>query len=131
MRTRGAGRRPHGELESEVLALLWASDSPMTPGEVQQALGRNLAYNTVHTILARLHAKGAVTREPAGRAHAYRPVLDAAGLAARQMQALLDKGGDRTAVLRRFIAGLPSDDEQVLAALLRQQTRQDPVGRDG
>ncbi len=127
VRTRRARRR-HGELESEILALLWASPSPMSPGEVQQALGRNLAYNTVHTILVRLHAKGAVSREPAGRAHAYRPVLDAAGLAARQMRAVLDKGGDRAAVLRRFVAELGNRDEQVLAALLREHFRQDAAG---
>jgi predicted transcriptional regulator len=88
----------------------------------KQALGQDLAYNTVHTILSRLHAKGAVTRENAGRAHAYQPVLDEAGMTARQMRLVLDRGEDRAAVLRRFVAELAGDDEQVLAALLHEAT---------
>jgi predicted transcriptional regulator len=113
-------------LESEVLAVLWAADGALVAGQVQQALGLGLAYNTVHTILTRLHAKGAVSREPIGRAHAYRPVLDDNGLTARQMRALLDKGSDRTAVLRRFVDELAGPDEDVLAALLRHDA--DPPG---
>ena len=88
-------RRAKGGLESEVLAALWAAEGPLTPAEVVEAIGGDLAYTTVQTILVRLHAKGAVAREQAGRAYAYTPVLDDAGLAADRMQALLDKGGDR------------------------------------
>ncbi len=131
--SRGAGRRSSGELESEILAVLWASDEALVPAQVQQALGPGLAYNTVHTILSRLHAKGAVTREPAGRAHAYRPVLDENGLAARQMRAVLDKGEDRHAVLRHFVAELADGDEQVLAALLHDSAHDSgerPVGQE-
>ena len=63
-------RREPGELEAEVLAALWAADGPLTAGDLVDALGRDLAYNTVLTILTRLHQKGAVRREWAGRAHA-------------------------------------------------------------
>lgn len=122
-----AGRRQPGELESEVLAALWAADEPLVAAQVQQALGPGLAYNTVHTILTRLHAKGAVSREPAGRAHAYRPVLDDDGLTARQMRALLDRGSDRAAVLRRFVDELAGQDGDVLAALLQQAHRAAPT----
>jgi len=113
-------RRPAGELENEVLAVLWAADTALVPAQVQEALGPGLAYNTVQTILTRLHAKGAVERERAGRAHAYRPVLDQNGLTARQMRGLLDRGSDRTAVLRRFVAELAGEDEAVLGELLRR-----------
>jgi len=116
-------RRPAGQLEDEVLATLWASDEALTPGQVQQRIAdRSLAYTTVLTILARLFDKGVVERERAGRAFAYRPVLDRAGLAARQMRALLDRTGDRTDVLARFVSGLSADDERVLADLLRDET---------
>lgn len=125
------GRRSPGELESEVLAVLWAADEPLVPAQVQHALAGDLAYNTVHTILVRLHAKGAVSRESVGRAHAYRPVLDGPGLAARQMRALLDKGSDRAAVLRRFVGELGSGDEQVLLAVLRDHPRPDRSTSDG
>jgi len=111
-------RRPAGGLESEVLAALWAADRPLTPGEVSDAVGGELAYTTVQTILTRLHRKGAVVREQAGLAHAYRPVIDDAGLAAQRMRAMLDRGGDHAAVLTRFVGTLTPDDEATLAKLL-------------
>lgn len=113
-----SGRRESGGLESEVLATLWSADGPLTTGEVVDALGDDLAYNTVQTILTRLHAKGAVHREQAGRAHAYTPVLDEAGLAANRMRAMLDRGGDHAAVLTRFLGTLTADEEATLAELI-------------
>jgi predicted transcriptional regulator len=114
-------RRAPGGLESEVLATLWAADKPLTTGDVVDVLGGDLAYNTVQTILTRLHGKGAVHRAQAGRAHAYTPVLDEAGLAAHRMRAMLDRGGDHAAVLSRFLGALTADDEHTLAELLRRQ----------
>lgn len=121
-------RRAKGSLESEVLAALWASDGPLTPGEVVEAIGGDLAYTTVQTILVRLHAKGAVAREQSGRAYAYTPVLDDAGLAADRMRALLDKGGDRAAVLQQFVRTLSAEDETALVRLL-DRNRQDGGSR--
>jgi predicted transcriptional regulator len=103
-----------------VLAALWASDRPLTTGEVADALGGGLAYNTVQTILFRLHAKGAVQREQVGRAHAYTPVLDDAGLAATRMRAMLDRGGDHAAVLARFLGTLSPQEEATLARLIAE-----------
>lgn len=122
-------RRPAGGLESEVLAALWAADRPLTPGEVSDAVGGELAYTTVQTILTRLHRKGAVEREPAGRAHAYRPVIDDAGLAAQRMRAMLDRGGDHAAVLTRFVGTLTPDDEATLAKLLGEHHPPEPGAR--
>jgi predicted transcriptional regulator len=118
-------RRRRGSLESEVLATLWATGRPMTAGEVAEALGDGLAYNTVQTILTRLHAKGAVHREQAGRAHAYTPVLDDAGLAAQRMQAVLDQGDDHAAVLARFLGTLTPEDGATLARLLDESRSED------
>ncbi|WP_406105115.1 BlaI/MecI/CopY family transcriptional regulator [Streptomyces sp. NBC_01003] len=111
-------RRPAGELEASVLAALWAAETPLTPGEVQRALADGLARTTVTTILTRLHAKGTVTRDRAGRGYAYRPAQDAHGLTARRMHAELDKDDDRGTVLARFVSELSSEDEQMLRALL-------------
>ena len=113
-------RRASGSLESEVLAALWAADKPLTAGEVVDTLGGDLAYNTVQTILTRLHTKGAAHREQAGRAHAYTPVLDEAGLAAARMRAMLDRGGDHAAVLARFLGTLTPQQEATLAQLITQ-----------
>jgi predicted transcriptional regulator len=114
------GRRPAGALEAEILAALWAAGTPLTAGQVQQELGAGLAYTTVMTALSRLHDKGAVSRERAGRAYAYTPVLDVAGMAAVRMRALLEAGEDREAVLAQFVGALSHEDEQLLADLLKQ-----------
>lgn len=113
-------RRESGGLESEVLATLWAADRALTTGEVIDALGTDLAYNTVQTILTRLHGKGAVDRKQTGRAHSYTPVLDQAGLAANRMRAMLDRGGDHAAVLSRFLGTLTAAEEATLAELIAQ-----------
>lgn len=112
-------RREAGAREAEVLAALWAAERPLTPREVTDVVGDGLAYNTVQTILARLYDKGAVGRERVGRAHAYRPVLDQAGLAARRMHALLDRSGDYTAVVSRFLGALDREQRRTFARLLR------------
>jgi predicted transcriptional regulator len=121
-------RRASGSLESEVLAALWAAHEPLTTGDVIDALGGNLAYNTVQTILTRLHAKGAVEREQVGRAHAYTPVLDEAGMAATRMRAMLDRGGDHVAVLAQFLGTLTAQEEATLARLIAEH--RNPGGED-
>lgn len=112
-------RRASGELESEVLAALWAADEPLTAAEVRGAVGRELAYNTVQTVLVRLYEKGLVDRVADGRRHTYHPVKQAEELAAEQMQELLSRGQNRQAVLQRFASSLPIEDARALMALLR------------
>jgi predicted transcriptional regulator len=119
----GRRRRERGDLENEVLAALVAAGRPLTPGEVLAALGRDLAYTTVMTTLARLHAKDAVTRERAGRAYAYAPA-DTATAAARRMRRLLDGDADRTVVLARFLDELDPSDVPLLQRLLTQAEAQ-------
>jgi predicted transcriptional regulator len=118
-------RRDRGDLENEVLAALAATDRPLTPGEVLAALDRDLAYTTVMTTLARLHAKDVVTRERAGRAYAYAPA-DTATAAARRMRRLLDGGADRADVLARFLDELDPDDVPVLQRLLTEAESRPP-----
>ncbi|MEU6476810.1 BlaI/MecI/CopY family transcriptional regulator [Streptomyces sp. NPDC047017] len=116
-------RRPAGELESSVMAVLWAADAPRTPGQVQLGLGTGLARTTVTTILTRLHGKGVVERHRQGRGYAYYPVQDAHGLTARRMHVELDRDTDRETVLARFVAQLTPEDERVLRGLLETGER--------
>jgi predicted transcriptional regulator len=116
-------RRPNGSLESEVLGALWAAERPLTAADVVAALGDELAHTTVQTILTRLHAKGAVSRDAVGRAHVYTPVLDEAGLAAKRMRAMLEKSDDHATVLSRFVRTLSPEDESTLTGLIRDRRR--------
>ena len=111
-------RRARGELESEVMAVLWAADEPMTAGGVQTVLAGGLAYNTVQTILIRLHDKGQVQRRKEGRGHVYWPVQDAATAAADRMRAALADRPDRHLVLQQFAAALDDADAAALQELL-------------
>ena len=113
-----AGRRAAGQLESAVLAVLQAAGSPLSPGEVRNRLGSDLAYTTVVTILSRLHGKGVLDRHKAGRSFLYAPVADEPGLAARRMSQVLDAEPDREAVLTRFVSGLSGRDEELLRRML-------------
>lgn len=111
-------RRGQGELEALVLSALREAEGPATAGWVQQRLGGDLAYTTVVTILTRLLAKGAVTRERSGRSFVWTPAADLAGLAARRMRKVLDAESDREAVLASFVTSLGPEDERLLRELL-------------
>jgi predicted transcriptional regulator len=117
----GGPRRPAGALEAEVMAVLRAAGMPLSPGQVRERLAarehRALSYSTVVTIVSRLHAKGLLARERAGRGFAY-TLVDAASLAAGQMSRALDAGADRQAVLSRFVSGLSGRDARLLRRLL-------------
>jgi predicted transcriptional regulator len=117
-----ANGRRRGALEQEVLSCLAVAGRPLTVAQVLAELGSDLAYTTVLTALSRLHAKGALRREPSGRAFAYSlpedPNAVGASLTARRMSRLLDAGADRAGVLTRFVADLSPEDERLLTELL-------------
>jgi predicted transcriptional regulator len=121
--------RPRGALEREILACLAAAGRPLSPAEVRAELGAGLAYTTVMTTLSRLHAKGAVSRQLAGRGYAYAlrggPTDAQASMTAHRMLKLLEAGGDRSGVLTRFVADLSREDEQLLTDLLAGGPRPD------
>ncbi|AWN32180.1 BlaI/MecI/CopY family transcriptional regulator [Streptomyces sp. NEAU-S7GS2] len=117
-------------MEAQVLAALHEASGPATAAWVQERLGGDLAYTTVMTILSRLHAKQAVTRERSGRAYVWTPAADEAGLAALRMRRVLDGEPDRDAVLTSFVSALSAHDEQVLRALLDRATTDGPATAD-
>lgn len=121
MAGRGSERRRAGGLEQDVLVVLWAAASSLTPAEVQAALTRDLAYTTVTTILSRLHAKGLLERTPRGRAFSYRPLVSGADLTAQRLAKVLAdaRTPERPVALTRFVASLSARDRLALEAALR------------
>ena len=113
-----ATRRESGELESEVLAALWSRPEPLTAAEVREVLGDELAYTTVFTILSRLLAKDAVSREKTGRSYVYRPTVDPDVQTAERMRRLMHRGADRSSVLAHFVGGLSRAETRALRRLM-------------
>jgi predicted transcriptional regulator len=117
----GPARRAAGALEAEVLGILRDAGGPLSPGEVRQRVASGqrgeLSYSTVVTIVSRLHDKGLLARQRAGRGFTYTPVDEASIVASRMSQAL-GSGTDRDAVLTRFASGLSGRDARLLRRLL-------------
>lgn len=111
-------RRATGSLEREVLEQLWKSSEGATPGEVNEAMGDELAYTTVMTILRRLWQKGLAERELRGRAYVYRATASEADLAATGMHAAFAPVRDRRQALTRFVDGLSEADARALRKAL-------------
>ena len=121
-----AQRASRGELEAQVMDVLWDAEQWLTPREVQSAINRSrrgLAYTTVMTILVRLWQKEMLDREPRGRAFAYRPVATRDEMAALRMQEILDKSGDRLLALNHFVDGMSRREASQLARVLDERTK--------
>ncbi len=111
-------RRADGELEAEVLGVLWGAGSALTPSEVNERLGGELAYTTVMTVLSRLWSKGLLERTRHGRAYAYCALVSESDLATRRMNETLASVTNRDEVLARFVGSLPRREVSALRRLL-------------
>ena len=100
---------------------LWSADGAQSVREVHLAIGRDLAYTTVMTVLDRLAKKGLVERERDGRAFRYRPVQSREELVAEVMHtALADDVADRTAALVAFVGRVSPEEAEAMRAALDQ-----------
>ncbi len=114
-----------GELERRVLEHLWTTEEPQTVRHVHAAVSahRDLAYNTVMTVLRRLADKGFVVQYRGDRAHRYAPVHGPEVLVAALMIDALDHAsdsGDRAAALVHFVARVGADEVCALRRALAQ-----------
>jgi predicted transcriptional regulator len=110
-----------GQLEEEVMELLW-SEAPLAVRDVQRRVaGGKLAYTTLMTTLDRLYKKELLARDKVGLAFVYRPAIDRAEYRRRVVEAavgpLFDGGAD--AVLAAFVDVAAQIDEDHLEQLQR------------
>lgn len=122
--------RSAGQLESAVMDLVWSAPDLVTVRDVvvlMQARDPDHApaYTTIMTVLDRLHAKGWVTRQPAGRAYAYRSSRSREEHVAEVMGQALDGSGDRALALEHFAASLPPQELAVLKRAVTQARRRE------
>ena len=119
-------RRASGELEADVMAVLWDDEeSWLIPAEVHARLPhrRPLAYTTVMTILTRLWEKGMLDRRFEGRAYGYQPVQTREAWTAQRMLDILDTASDRAAALHHFADEIGKRDASQLRRLLEGKRR--------
>ena len=104
--------REFGELETAIMDVMWAAESPCAVREVRERLryDHQVAYTTVMTVLDILYRKGVLQRVQHGRAWRYWPVEQREEHDARVMMEVLRSGGDAELTMRRFLERV-SDDE--------------------
>ena len=119
--------RGFGDLEAAIMDRLWAFGEPATVREVLDGLrpGRDLAYNTVLTVVDNLYKKGWLDREPDGRAFRYAPTMSREQYGARLMRDALDEAGDPAEALVSFIGQMSAEETAALRAALRAHERRD------
>jgi predicted transcriptional regulator len=110
------------------MAEMWSREQA-TVRDVLEALNRGKkqrAYTTIMTILSRLHRKGLLTRERAGKTDVYSPVMTRdeylEARAGAEVEALVDEFGD--VALAKFAEQVDRLDSARLRKL-RQLARDD------
>jgi predicted transcriptional regulator len=63
-------KRIFGELELKVMNVLWEKKEASVY-EVQHAIGKDVAYTTILTVLSRMFSKGMVDRSKVGKNYVY------------------------------------------------------------
>lgn len=110
-----AGRRV-GDLESEILDVLWSARTWLSGREILERLGdETRAYTTVMTVLGRLVDKSLVERVEEGKGHVYRAAGDPDELTAQAIRSLLSATAHPRVALAHFVDGL--DDPELVAEL--------------
>jgi predicted transcriptional regulator len=113
--------RGFGELEAAIMDRLWVRGGPATVRELHSDLRpeRELAYNTVLTVVDNLYKKGWLRREREGRAHRYEPTASREEYGARLLRDALDEAGDPGEALVRFIGRMSAGEATALRNALR------------
>ncbi|SDT18509.1 BlaI/MecI/CopY family transcriptional regulator [Jiangella sp. DSM 45060] len=112
----GQRRRASGELELDVLRVLWSNDVPLTAKEIQDVFAEPVpAYTTILTTLERLRAKGDVVRAGEGsRGFRFTAAHSESEHTSRVMLSQLATSTDRSAALLKFAGNLDARDVDLL-----------------
>lgn len=118
-------RRAMGQLEAEILAILWTEGEWMTPRAVLERLDSDppVVYSTAMTILRRLWKKNTLERRPVGKAYEYRPLKDEGEQTADRMAELLAAARDPDAALAHFLGTLDARHRRHLRSILDEKRR--------
>jgi predicted transcriptional regulator len=108
--------RNRGELESDIMNILWASETPLTAKEVQARFTDKVpAITTLITVLDRMKAKGQVIKEATGgRSQTFAAAKSRIDHVATVMNSALQSADDHVAALMHFAGNLSEEDRAFL-----------------
>ena len=114
--------------ELDVMSILWRGGSG-TVGEVRDALGEDLAYTSVLSVLQTLEEKGYVSHESEGRAYRYFPAV-APQRAGRSALARIREAvfqGSAELMFTQFVSdrGLSREELERMHQLLAERLREE------
>lgn len=116
--------RDRGQLEADVMQLLWAANEPRTARQLQADFGTDApAVTTLLTVLDRLGRKGLVLRSDARTNITFSAAHSESDHAVESMINSLQATEDRAAVLLRFAGDLDNDDAELLRRALAGRRR--------
>lgn len=64
-------RKLLGELEQQVMNIMWKAEIELTPRDVLNRLDEKRAYTTVMTVMSALYDKGLLNRRKSGKGYVY------------------------------------------------------------
>jgi predicted transcriptional regulator len=122
-------------LQLAIMRILWKKESA-TVADVRDELageGRELAYTTVATMLAKMERKGQVGHRAGAKAFVYHPLLRQEKVSRSMVTDLVDRlfGGDVPLMVSHLLDGceLSSDEIVRLKALIRKKEQEDRHAR--
>ena len=107
-----------GDLESEVMEIIWGQKGAVSVKSVTEILSkrRQIAYTTVMTIMARLVNKGVLVRHMSGPSYLYKPKVSKEQFVARAVHGI-------------FSSAVSSLGEEVLAHFIKEIQKISPKKR--
>ncbi|MDA2815230.1 BlaI/MecI/CopY family transcriptional regulator [Nocardiopsis sp. RSe5-2] len=114
-----------GDLEAAIMHAVWSAQEPLRVRDVVADLRkrRDIAFNTVQTVMDNLFRKGWLKRAKEGRAYRYWAAASQEDYAAGLVEEALESAPDQAAVLSRLITRLPRDEIAELRAALDEAKR--------
>jgi predicted transcriptional regulator len=124
---RGQAFEIRGDLQAEVMRIVWElGEATVDDVRAAQPRRRRCAYNTIQTVLNRLHDRDLLSRQRRGKAFVYRAVYAESELVARAIgDRLAGASTDaRRAALLHLVEGLEPDEVDEIARLANRIKRE-------
>lgn len=109
-------QRNRGQLEADIMSILWKHDSPLTAKEVQAQFTEKIpAITTLITVLDRMCAKGHVIKgSTGGRSQTFTAAQSRIAHVTSTMRNALQSADDHVAALLLFAGTLSEEDRAFL-----------------